>query len=142
MVSTPWSKLDFPSRLERVSPLLDDIVADARDAGFDERERFGIRLALDEAVTNAVKHGNELDPRKTVYVAWRTEPGLLEVTVRDEGPGFDPLEVPDPTAPENLTKPSGRGVMLMKNYMDEVFFSETGNQVTLKKNQAVKAESS
>lgn len=133
MASTPWSKLDFPSRLERVSPLLDDIVADARDAGFDERDRFGIRLALDEAVTNAVKHGNGMDPSKTVSVAWRANEGSLEVVVEDQGPGFDPDALPDPTAPENLTKPSGRGVMLMRNYMDEVSFSNSGNRVSLTK---------
>jgi len=131
MASTPWSKLDFPSRLERVSPLLDDIVADARDAGFDERDRFGIRLALDEAVTNAVKHGNGLDPAKTVSVAWRASAGCIEVVVEDQGPGFNPDALPDPTAPENLTKPSGRGVMLMRNYMDEVSFSDSGNRVSL-----------
>ena len=89
-----------------------------------------LQLALEEGLANAIKHGNKMDPEKTVTVECFLNGDIVRVVIQDEGPGFDPNDVPDPTLPENLDKPSGRGVMLMKAFMDDVLYNETGNQLT------------
>lgn len=92
---------------------------------------FDLRLAAQEAVVNAVEHGNHCDETKKVYVhCWLNGDSLI-VTVRDEGCGFDPRNVPDPTLPENILKEHGRGIFLMRNLCDEVRYSPLGNEVTL-----------
>ncbi len=123
----------FPSRLDEVPAVEAAILADVDTAGFAEKSVFAIRLAMAEALANAVRHGNGGDESKQVKVEWDVTPGRFEVTVEDEGEGFDPDAVPDPTLEENLTIPSGRGVMLMRAYMTEVSFNERGNRVTLVK---------
>ncbi len=104
--------------------------------GYGEAARFAIKLALEEAINNAIKHGNKGDPRKTVDVSFQIDAKCAVITIADEGKGFDPDSVPDPTADENLEKPSGRGIMLMRAYMDEVRYNEAGNQVTMTKRNA------
>jgi serine/threonine-protein kinase RsbW len=94
---------------------------------------FSIKLALEEALINAIKHGNQMDRTKTVRVFYRVLPDRFEVHVTDEGAGFDPADVPDPTAVENLERPCGRGLMLMRHYMSEVAFSGRGNCVVMSK---------
>jgi serine/threonine-protein kinase RsbW len=96
-------------------------------------EVFSIKLALEEALINAIKHGNQMDPAKKVRVLYRVAPGFFEVRVVDEGNGFDPGDVPDPTAVENLERPCGRGLMLMRHYMSEVCYSSSGNCVAMSK---------
>ncbi len=99
----------------------------------NDHDVFSIKLALEEALINAIKHGNQLDHTKKVYVSYRVLPDRFEVQIRDEGPGFDPADVPDPTAIENLERPCGRGLMLMRHYMTEVVFNDRGNRVTMSK---------
>jgi serine/threonine-protein kinase RsbW len=94
---------------------------------------FAIKLALEEALTNAVKHGNDNDSSKQLIVRYSVTPERTVIVVRDEGHGFAPNRVPDPTADENLERPSGRGIMLMQAYMTRVYFSEAGNEVWLLK---------
>jgi serine/threonine-protein kinase RsbW len=96
-------------------------------------EVFSIKLALEEALINAIKHGNQMDRNKKVRVLYRVSPGFFEVRVTDEGCGFDPSDVPDPTAVENLERPCGRGLMLMRHYMTEVVYSQSGNCVAMSK---------
>lgn len=98
-----------------------------------EKELFGVRLALEEALVNAIKHGNQMDRGKKVYISYRLLPHRFEIQITDEGPGFDPSDVPDPTAVENLERPCGRGLMLMRHYMNEVAFNERGNSVRMAK---------
>ncbi|MDR2886734.1 MAG: ATP-binding protein [Bacteroidales bacterium] len=93
-----------------------------------------IMVSVMEAVNNAVVHGNKSQPGKFVDVSLKCEEDKLTVTIRDEGPGFVPNEIPDPTLPENIEKDSGRGVFLMKKLADEVRFSEKGNEVILEFN--------
>ena len=100
---------------------------------FTPDDRFALELVLDEAITNAVKHGNGNDPDKKVTVKFTSTPQRFEVEITDEGPGFDYNALPNPTCEENLLKPSGRGVLLMNAYMDEVVFNEKGNSVRLVK---------
>ena len=95
-----------------------------------QEELFGnILVALTEAVNNAIHHGNELDPVKKVHVQARVDGRILTFIIRDQGPGFDYNNLPDPTSPENLEKPSGRGVFLMSQLSDLVIFSDRGSTV-------------
>lgn len=100
---------------------------------FPDQEAFGILLSVEEAIVNAVKHGNQLDPNKQVRVTYSLTKGKFEMTVEDEGPGFNPADVPDPLDPENLERPGGRGLLLMRSYLTEVEYSPRGNRVRLLK---------
>jgi serine/threonine-protein kinase RsbW len=104
---------------------------------FDGQSTFAIKLALEEAFVNAIKHGNRLDPAKHVHVDTTVSNERAEINIEDEGPGFDRTCVPDPTAEENLDKCSGRGILLMEAYMDHVDYSNGGRRVRMiKKNGA------
>ena len=133
MADTATTKLVFPSRLDQVPAVQQAIIDAAQQAGFDEQAVFAIRLALDEALTNAVRHGNGSDPSKQVAVEFSVDAAQLTVVIEDQGPGFAPDQLPDPTAEENLCRPHGRGVMLMRAYMTDVQFNPRGNRVTLTK---------
>jgi len=135
MAQPATTKLVFPSKLSEVPAAQQAILDAAEAAGFAEQSLFAIRLALDEALTNAVRHGNGSDPTKNVTVEFGADASRLTVSIEDEGPGFKPDDIPDPTAEENLCRPHGRGVMLMKAYMSEVSFNARGNRVTLIKEQ-------
>lgn len=100
---------------------------------FEEREVFCIKLALEEALINAIKHGNQMDRSKKVTVACRIQGDRFHVVITDEGCGFDPSDVPDPKAAENLERPCGRGLLLMKYYMTEVVFHPPGNRLAMTK---------
>jgi len=99
---------------------------------YDRSSLFAIRLALEEALTNAFKHGNKGDPSKTVRVHCDIQFDAVTIDVIDEGSGFDPDAVPDPTESENLEIPSGRGLTLMRAYMTEVQILPPGNRVKMK----------
>jgi serine/threonine-protein kinase RsbW len=99
----------------------------------NERDVFSIKLALEEALINAIKHGNQMDRAKKVRIVYQLNADRFDIHVSDEGPGFDPGDVPDPTAFENLERPCGRGLMLMRHYMTEVAFNDRGNGVIMSK---------
>ncbi len=99
--------------------------------GYSDESVFAIRLALEEAVVNGFKHGNENKPGATVELAWAVDAKRVEIVVEDQGRGFDPKTVPDPREPENLEKPSGRGLMLMRAYMTHVEHNAKGNRVRM-----------
>jgi serine/threonine-protein kinase RsbW len=105
-----------------------------------------MEVAVRESVINAIKHGNRNDPQKQVFVEFitrpDTDPDEMVVTIRDEGEGFDPDDLPDPLAPENLLKSSGRGIFFMRSFMDDVRIErakEGGMQVRLTKKLPVRA---
>lgn len=102
-------------------------------SGFDEDEVQRISMAVREAAVNAVLHGNSYDPKKRVIIAFESTGEALTVSVRDEGKGLNPGEIPDPLAPENLLKQSGRGIFLIRAFMDEVKFRNLnpGTEITL-----------
>lgn len=114
-----------------------DIVALAEECGYSQPEVFAIRLALEEALVNAIKHGNGSDPNKKVSIVYCVGPIELIITIKDEGQGFDPKTIPDPTQPENLERACGRGLMLMSHYMSQVSFSQQGNEVLMIKQRAL-----
>jgi serine/threonine-protein kinase RsbW len=89
-------------------------------SGVSEDAAFGIDMAVREAVTNAVIHGNSQDEAKVVDIILKSSPDAVEISIHDQGPGFNPSEVPDPTAAENIMKTSGRGIFFMRSFMDEV----------------------
>jgi len=113
----------------------------AQRCGFAGNTLFAIKLALEEAMINAIKHGNKLDRSKKVYVQAEVNAKRIKITIQDEGPGFKRHDVPDPTAEENLTKCSGRGILLMEAYMNQVKFTRRGRCVCMiKKNEAANGE--
>lgn len=123
--------LTIPSDAAEARRVQDAIESRMRACEYGEHDIFGIRLALEEALVNAIKHGNNLDRTKSVHISYRVQPDRFDILIRDEGPGFDPDDVPDPTAVENLERPCGRGLMLMRHYMSEVAFLERGNTVRM-----------
>lgn len=115
--------------LEKVENLLNDLQS---ELGFDDEFYARLMLTVSEAATNGVVHGNQLDESKKVTITATSEGGHLNIATQDEGEGFDPGNVADPLAEENLLKPSGRGVFLMEEYADEVIFEDDGRRLILK----------
>ena len=131
-MSATQRSITFPSVIENihlVERLIDEIVAQYHV----KEDHYGeLLIAMTEAVNNAIVHGNRLDVSKQVSVHFDVvDDTVIRFTIEDEGPGFDYNTLPDPTAPENLLKDSGRGVFLMKNLADEVEFLNTGSVVNL-----------
>ena len=98
---------------------------------FGEDDIFAIHLALEEAFINAVNHGNKMDPEREVKIEYSVGADKVEISMTDEGRGFDPDVVPDPRYGENLYKIGGRGILLMRSYMDIVEFNKRGNRVRM-----------
>jgi len=133
MPSEARRQASIPSDYRQAKAVEDAIVAAATAHGYNEEALFAVRLAVEEALANAIRHGNHADARKRVLVRYAVSDRQIDVHVSDEGKGFDPSRVPDPTAAENLQLPSGRGIMLMRAYMTKVEFNGRGNEVHLVK---------
>lgn len=123
----------IPSEISAAQELQERIIQSLESFDYPARDIFCVRLAIEEAVTNAIKHGNKRDASKKVFVRCLVDERRVHLVVEDEGPGFDLAEVPDPTADENLDKPSGRGIRLMQSFLTAVEYNEKGNRVTLVK---------
>jgi serine/threonine-protein kinase RsbW len=125
-------EITVSSRFENIE--LVQVIAEhlCENAGVDEDGSHWIGMAVREAVANAIKHGNKLDVHKKVHAAFELAGLDLEITISDEGAGFDPAKVSDPLNPQNLMKTSGRGIFYMKTFMDEVHYSfRTGGGTSL-----------
>ena len=118
---------------DAVRPLLDEILNTLMNNGWENKLVFGIHLSMEEALVNAVKHGNKYNPAKKVHVRVGISSNLFRSEITDEGEGFDPAKLPDPTDPDYLDKPNGRGVMLMRNFMTRVVYNDRGNAVFMEK---------
>jgi serine/threonine-protein kinase RsbW len=114
------TELSLPSRIETVATAAAAVAQFIGRYGVSDDAAFGIDMAVREAVTNAVLHGNRQDENKTVDIVLKSSPDAVEISVHDQGPGFNPEAVPDPTANENILKTSGRGIFFMRTFMDEV----------------------
>jgi serine/threonine-protein kinase RsbW len=123
----------IPSNTAVGRRLLDDVLRQLETLHWTRRDIFGVHLAVDEALVNAILHGNAADESKHVRFSCRISPQKIHVEITDEGPGFDPDSLPDPTTPCHLTRPGGRGVLLMRAFMGHVEFRDRGNQVVLEK---------
>ena len=130
----------IPSEPGAGRSIVDDVLAQLQQNQWGDHDIFGIHLAVEEALANAIKHGNRLDVSKRVEVNCRISPQLFRIEITDEGPGFNLADVPDPTEPEQLEAPSGRGIMLMRSFMSRVQFNDRGNQVILEKEAGPAAE--
>ena len=124
-------ELKLPSRIESIGEAAGAATDAARRLGFAEDALFGVEMAVREAVTNAVLHGNRQDESKPVEVGLSGTDAELVITVRDRGAGFDPAGVADPTAEENILKTSGRGILFMRAFMDEVTWERPAEGGTL-----------
>jgi serine/threonine-protein kinase RsbW len=122
-VTEETTELVLPSRIEAVADAAVAAAEVVSRAEFGDDAMFGIDMAVREAVTNAVLHGNLQDETKTVEVTFSTSSEGIEISVRDRGPGFDLQEVPDPTNEQNLLKTSGRGIFFIRTFMDAVEWS-------------------
>jgi serine/threonine-protein kinase RsbW len=124
--------LELPTDIGSIEHAVDYVVRRCQSCEREaERLRLNFRIGLTEALANAMLYGNAHDPSKRVLVEVTLADGEIVAKVTDQGGGFDPSRVPDPTRPENVVKPSGRGLFLMRQLLDEVSFNEQGNQVTL-----------
>jgi serine/threonine-protein kinase RsbW len=117
--------------LAECAGIMEPLLASMADHYFPAREIFAVRLSLEEALVNAIRHGNREDPNRQVQVRFLVTPERVLIEVQDEGDGFDPGAIPDPLANENLEKPRGRGLFLMRNYMTWVRYNARGNCVTM-----------
>lgn len=126
-------KIELSSKLESIEEATMKAISFAKEIGFGDDQLFAIDMAVREVVANAVKHGNKFDETKPVEITFSQTTAGFEIIVRDFGEGFEVEEVPDPTNPENLLKASGRGILFMKNFMDEVqWFHHQESGMTVK----------
>ncbi len=133
MSSAEAFDVTIPSDTSRGREIQEQIVGQMEQRGYSPRDVFGVRLALEEAIVNAIKHGNRMAADKNVHIVWEVNDDLVRVTIEDEGPGFDLHDIPDPTDEENLDKPGGRGIMLIRSFMSLVEYNDQGNRLTMEK---------
>jgi serine/threonine-protein kinase RsbW len=127
------TELTIPSDLaeaRRVQELIEEAL---QASAYTEHDIFSIKLALEEALVNAIKHGNQMDPDKRVFVVYHVTAERFDVRITDEGEGFNPEDVPDPTDERFIDRPCGRGLLLMRGFMTEVEYHGRGNVVTMAK---------
>jgi serine/threonine-protein kinase RsbW len=110
---------------------MEDILGLLEAAGYSKNDLFAVRIALEEALVNAITHGHKNDPNKPVLLRYHLAADGFFIEIEDQGPGFRLEAVPDPSAPENLDRPCGRGLLLMRNFMTWVRFNDKGNRVTM-----------
>lgn len=123
--------IQVPSISENIR-MIESFIDNAKERFHLDDDIYGnIMIAVTEAVNNAIKHGNSNDRGKNVYLSLALGDSMIKFIVKDEGPGFNYENLPDPTAPENVEKPGGRGIFLMKHLSDEVEFKERGRVVEL-----------
>lgn len=123
--------IQIPSIIDNIR-MIESFIDNAKERFQLDEDLYGnIMIAVTEAVNNAIKHGNSGNSNKNVHLSLSLNDNLLKFVIKDEGSGFDYDNLPDPTAPENIEKPGGRGIFLMKHLSDEVHFTEGGKTVEL-----------
>jgi len=131
MVLAQNQKIRISSKAENLR-LVERMIEDVCDLFSINEDHYGnILIALTEAVNNAIYHGNKANPEKNIDISFSSYPDHVSFMVKDEGPGFKYDNLPDPTNPENIENPNGRGVFLMRNLADKVSFEENGSKVIL-----------
>ncbi len=123
-------------RLEEIGAVRQWLRSELGSRGYSPHDTFAIWMGFEEAASNAITHGNRGDPAKTVTIELAIDETKVEITIEDEGAGFNASGLEDPTADENLLKESGRGVMLIRSFMDEVRYNDVGNRVRLVKHRS------
>ncbi len=125
--------IEIPSEDRNIKKVSSEILASLSPYKVDEHRLFDIKLCVEEAVRNAIIHGNNADKKLRVKVNYWINDDKLSIEVEDEGPGFDPDLIPDPTKDSNIMKESGRGVRLIRKLMDKIDFNEKGNKIRMEK---------
>ena len=133
MPGKDFCQVEIFSTFAQAKDLEDRVVAAAAACGYHEEIVFGLRLSLEEALVNAIRHGNRFDNTKKIRARYLVTADRADIYLADEGKGFNPKGVPDPTLEQNLDRPTGRGIMLMRAYMSLVEYNEQGNEVHLVK---------
>lgn len=126
-------KFSIPSDLSKIKQISTKILRCLNERKVSESFLFDIKLACEEAVINAIKYGNKSSPNKSVSVDCQIGQQSVVIAVSDEGPGFNHVDLPDPTTDENLLKTGGRGLFLIRKIMDKVEFNSQGNRITMTK---------
>ncbi len=135
----PFDPPSLPNRIVIASDLRaarqveERILSQTEALGYSPECNFAIRLALEEAIVNAHRHGNRGDASRSITISYSITRERAVIRVMDEGAGFDPSQIPDPTEPGRIALPNGRGLMLMRSYLDAVRYNECGNEVELVK---------
>ena len=119
-----------------IEPVCSKILAQLEDKEYSEEDIFAIHLSLEEAFVNAVNHGNKQDPEKEVEIKYSVNDEEVEIFVSDQGKGFDSNDIPDPRCGDNLYKPGGRGIFLIKSFMDSVEYENNGSSVHMVKKRS------
>jgi len=131
MITMENNKLQLSSKTEELS-VIETVIDDVFETfSFNESYYGNILVATTEAVNNAMQHGNHFDPEKKVNIEFQMQDSTIKVKVKDQGNGFDYSNLPDPTDPDNIDKPHGRGIFLMKHLADKVVFEDSGRSVEL-----------
>ena len=131
MVLAENQKIRISSKAENII-LVERMIEDVCDLFNISEDYYGnILVSLTEAVNNAIYHGNKANPNKGIDISFKSHPDRVSFSVKDEGTGFNYNDLPDPTNPENIEKPNGRGVFLMRNLADKVYFEDNGSKVIL-----------
>ncbi|HWG42538.1 MAG TPA: ATP-binding protein [Gemmataceae bacterium] len=135
ILSRPPLCLSVQSAAE-INQVIELVTTAMAEEGYTHKDIFGMNLALEEALINAIKHGHRGDPSLVVRVHYHVTAEEVLAVIEDQGPGFDPESVADPLAPENRERPSGRGLLLMRHYLTGVRYNERGNAVTLRRQRS------
>jgi serine/threonine-protein kinase RsbW len=123
--------IEIPSLAENIR-IIESFIDNAKEKYELNEDIYGnIMIAVTEAVNNAIRHGNKDNSAKNVLISLSLEDGMIKFKIQDEGEGFNFHQLPDPTSPENISKPGGRGIFLMKHLSDEVDFKDNGKVVEL-----------
>ncbi|MCU0707933.1 MAG: ATP-binding protein [Pirellula sp.] len=136
-VDSSWT-LDkiLPSELDAGHAVIDQLMAALETAGWMGRDLFHVQMAIEEAVVNAIEHGNKRDASKQVHVIFHVFQDRAELSITDQGNGFDHHNIADPTEEERLEQPRGRGVMLIRELMSEAKYNEKGNSLWMLKRRS------
>ena len=127
-----WTfRREIPSDTSVGSALVGELIDEMTEREWPAADLFRTQLAYEEAIVNAIRHGNRCDPEKTVLVEMSSDDEKAIITITDQGEGFDPAKVPDPRREDLLEVPGGRGVLLIGEIMSEVKYNEQGNQITM-----------
>jgi serine/threonine-protein kinase RsbW len=132
-------EIELPNDLRAIEQSVAVVLDRGRQVGFDpDRLRLNLRVGLTEALANAMLYGNGQDPKKRVFVAARFSREYISIRVTDEGRGFDPASIPDPTLPDRISRSCGRGIFLIRRLMDHVEYNERGNSIEMRLSAAGK----
>ena len=124
------------SVLDEIEHIQSSVCAQMETLSYSKRDIFCVRLALDETLTNAIRHGHDMDPSKEVRISFLVADQHVWIQVEDQGKGFRLEEIPDPTEPEYIERPNGRGLHVIRSFMCSVQYNDRGNQVTMLKNRS------